>query len=264
MQSYQLGRGVRQAGQVRHLHQCRQVHEVDQGNHEAHLSEAMCCWRDCAGGGHRNCLGNHCVLIIVSLWTNFCSWKRTRCKRGNKEIKSLSNYLWLHSCMLQRWVCPPNPTHPRLPTTIPFPHSTTWRTWRRHSLHGPVGMQGKQCWGAAAISDLRISTEMPHPSHCHHIQQEADGSLCHRSFSNQDVCVNPIFVPKKWNKANTQNFFRTIAEVSLDRTAYSHMNLFNNSLIFKYRFNTFLFFYRYIYSIVHLNLQSEKTLYCNS
>lgn len=118
--------------------------------------------------------------------------------------------------------------------------------------------------GAAAISDLRISTEMPHPSHCHHIQQEADGSLCHRSFSNQDVCVNPIFVPKKWNKANTQNFFRTIAEVSLDRTAYSHMNLFNNSLIFKYRFNTFLFFYRYIYSIVHLNLQSEKTLYCNS
>lgn len=47
----------------------------------------------------------------------------------------------------------------------------------------------------------------------------------------------------------------------MDRVAYSHMNLFNKFLIFKYRFNTF--FYRYIYNIIHLNLQSEKILYCN-
>ena len=41
----------------------------------------------------------------------------------------------------------------------------------------------------------------------------------------------------------------------MNRTVYSHMNLFNKFLIFKYRFNTF--FYRYIYNIVHLNLQRK-------
>lgn len=63
-------------------------------------------------GGDRShrCLffRNHCVLIIISKWTNFCSLKatveKTQCKCGNREIKSHFNHPWLHSWTHQhRW-----------------------------------------------------------------------------------------------------------------------------------------------------------------
>lgn len=66
-----------------------------------------------------------------------------------------------------------------------------------------------------------------------------EGYICSKEIKYNQHCENGFFSS------------RVLAEVFLDRTAYSRMNLFNKFLIIKYRFNTFL----QVHIQVHLNLQ---------